>query len=101
MLEPTVPVVAPDGAEVAGAAVVVPVTPPTVLGVLVDGFVAGVWPAILASPVALLLLCGALDAFSPVAAAAEAFVLELAAPVWLLGAPGVVVLGLVDADVVA
>ena len=62
----------------AGGAVAAPATPPVVLGVLVaDGAPVEVWPAILASPEAL--LCGRLEAFSPVAALPEACVLALGA----------------------
>lgn len=46
----------PDGFDVDGLAVAVPATPPTLVGVLVVGVVVEVWPAMLASPVALLLL---------------------------------------------
>jgi hypothetical protein len=55
-----------------------------VLGVLVaDGAPVEVCPAILASPEAL--LCGRLEAFSPVAALPEACVLALGAVVCVLG----------------
>jgi len=92
--EPMAPVAVPDGFDVDGLVVAVPVTPPTLVGVLVDWFVVEVWPAMLASPVALLVLCGELETFSPVAEPDEAFVVELAGPAWALGAPGAEVAGL-------
>lgn len=67
-------------------AVAVPATPPVVLGVLVaDGAPVEVCPAILASPEAL--LCGRLEAFSPVAALLEACVLAFGAVVCMPGVP--------------
>ena len=64
--------------------------PPVGLGVLVtDGAPVEVCPAMLASPEAL--LCGRLEAFSPVAALPEACVLALGA----VCAPGVPVVGVV------
>ena len=73
----------------AGAAVAAPATPPVVLGVVVaDVAPVEVWPAMLASPEAL--LCGRLEAFSPVAVLPDACVLALGAVVC---APGVPVIG--------
>lgn len=79
--EPMAPAPVPDCAVVDGLAAAVPLTPPAVLGVLVDCPAGAPWPAMLASPAAFPVLCGALDAFSPIAELDDAFVLELAAPV--------------------
>jgi hypothetical protein len=98
--EPMAPELVPDEFDVDGAVVAVPVTPPTVLGVLVDGFIVELWPAMLASPVALPLLCGALEAFSPVPEVVEGFVVEPAGPVWALGDPDAEVAGVWDAGAV-